>query len=797
MAKLGDLVVGVGANTSDFNHKMREVRKQMSTTMGEVKNIGKSMSIGLTAPFAALGAVAVKTAADFEFGMAKVKAVSGFTADEMKRLNAQAKELGGSTSKSASDVSSLQLELAKLGKTSREIEAMTESVLSLSIAFDTDLGETSRIVGESLNQFGLDAKESGRIADNMAVLFGSSALDLEKFGTAMSVVGPTAAAMGLSIEETGAALGTLVNAGVDASTAGTSLTKALTTLAAKGMNGQQAMTSLFNGTLSVAEGFDIFGDRAGKIIPILQKSGESMADLTKKQIEGTGAAADARKVLENTAQGGFDRLKSSIEAMAIAFGEGLLPLVNKATAFFSKIATIFAEMNPVVQQLVSGLGLTFAAIGPLLFTIPTLIGNFKLMKTALKAAKAEMLAFNAATLANPYVLAAAAIAAIGLAMYGLYDASTDAEDKVAELREELKGMESDEAARYAAQRIREQEEAVKKQIEAVKALRAAANMGDATERRIHSQTLARQEEVLANEQAKLDGYKREAFILEGQQQYQEMLVRLGEKKVQLQEDDEEAKKRALEAMKEEVALEKWLADFRSSIAEDILIEPVVAPQYDPSGLELEGLEDIPDMAQDMTEQFEDDFQVDEVAFEKWQKARENMAMFKDATSKMFDYMAMNAANWSNSLGQAFGTMAQDAEAGKEAMKDATKGIINQALAASQAAIIEAMINSGKFSGPAAPIVIPALVAGGIGLIQGLFNDIPAFAAGGIVSGPTVGLMGEYPGAKTNPEVIAPLDKLQSMLQADKQQVVVSGRIDGNAIRLANDRTNRNAKRFLR
>jgi len=110
---------------------------------------------------------------------------------------------------------------------------------------------------------------------------------------------------------------------------------------------------------------------------------------------------------------------------------------------------------------------------------------------------------------------------------------------------------------------------------------------------------------------------------------------------------------------------------------------------------------------------------------------------------------------------------------------------------------KAMINSGKFSGPAAPIVIPALVAGGIGLVQGLFNDIPAFAAGGIVSGPTVGLMGEYPGAKTNPEVIAPLDKLQSMLQADKQQVVVSGRIDGNAIRLANDRTNRNAKRFLR
>jgi hypothetical protein len=129
------------------------------------------------------------------------------------------------------------------------------------------------------------------------------------------------------------------------------------------------------------------------------------------------------------------------------------------------------------------------------------------------------------------------------------------------------------------------------------------------------------------------------------------------------------------------------------------------------------------------------------------------------------------------------------------MRNAARGMINQALAVAQASIIEAMISSGKFSGPAAPVVIPALVAGGIGLVQGLFNDIPAFAAGGIVSGPTLGLMGEYSGAASNPEVIAPLDKLQSMMGG--QQVQVYGSIDGNSIRLANDRTNRNAKRFLR
>lgn len=46
---------------------------------------------------------------------------------------------------------------------------------------------------------------------------------------------------------------------------------------------------------------------------------------------------------------------------------------------------------------------------------------------------------------------------------------------------------------------------------------------------------------------------------------------------------------------------------------------------------------------------------------------------------------------------------------------------------------------------------------------GTAGNIPAFANGGIISGPTMGLMGEYPGAKSNPEVVAPLDKLKDML----------------------------------
>lgn len=88
-------------------------------------------------------------------------------------------------------------------------------------------------------------------------------------------------------------------------------------------------------------------------------------------------------------------------------------------------------------------------------------------------------------------------------------------------------------------------------------------------------------------------------------------------------------------------------------------------------------------------------------------------------------------------------------------------VMNQASAMSSA--VAGATQSGAATGPAAIFTTPAFIATAIGGVLSAFAAIPKFAAGGIVSGPTMGLMGEYPGAKSNPEVIAPLNKLQGML----------------------------------
>ena len=107
------------------------------------------------------------------------------------------------------------------------------------------------------------------------------------------------------------------------------------------------------------------------------------------------------------------------------------------------------------------------------------------------------------------------------------------------------------------------------------------------------------------------------------------------------------------------------------------------------------------------------------------------------------------------------------------------------------AIIEAIVNTASAVVESLPNLPLAIAVGALGAAQVATiasTPIPAFADGGIVSGPTVGLMGEYAGANTNPEVIAPLNKLKDMIGG--QTVQVQGMISGEDIFLSNDRYSR-------
>jgi len=87
---------------------------------------------------------------------------------------------------------------------------------------------------------------------------------------------------------------------------------------------------------------------------------------------------------------------------------------------------------------------------------------------------------------------------------------------------------------------------------------------------------------------------------------------------------------------------------------------------------------------------------------------------------------------------------------------------------------------GAASVASTPIVGPIMAVAAIASIVGAIASLPKFAQGGLVYGPTLGLFGEYAGASSNPEVVAPLDKLRDMIAPPsaafgKVEFVIEGR----------------------
>lgn len=131
----------------------------------------------------------------------------------------------------------------------------------------------------------------------------------------------------------------------------------------------------------------------------------------------------------------------------------------------------------------------------------------------------------------------------------------------------------------------------------------------------------------------------------------------------------------------------------------------------------------------------------------------------------------------------------------EAAKSAAKSAIGAFIAEGVASAISSSLKSPFFA--ANPYLIPVVAGLAGGLAKTAFNSlIPAFADGGLVTGATMGMVGEGPGTSmSNPEVIAPLDKLKGIIgESGGGNVQVFGTIKGADILLSSDRAKNNRNR---
>ena len=295
--------------------------------------------LGAAAAFRTIGQVissSIKTFKNFEFQMAKVKATTGATDKDFKKLTASAQQLGRTTFFTASKVGELQMNFAKLGFSTSEILDAQEATLRLATATGSDLARAAVVAGAAVRGFNLDANETERVVDVMAVAFTSSALDIEKWQTSMTKIAPIAAGANISIETSAAIMGKLSDAGIEASIAGTSLrniflkmqdsssdlSKHLGFSVNSSEDLERALLQLNSEALSNEEIMQLVDLRQVAAFATMVNGTDTIIDMTDALEDANGSAQEMADIMADTLEGDIITAKSAWEGFQLAIMNG-------------------------------------------------------------------------------------------------------------------------------------------------------------------------------------------------------------------------------------------------------------------------------------------------------------------------------------------------------------------------------------------------------------------------------------------------------------------------------------------
>jgi TP901 family phage tail tape measure protein len=283
-----------------------------------------------------------------------------------------------------------------------------------------------------INAFGLDMSQAQAVSDSLFTAVKGGKTTFSEMSDSLFNVAPAAAAAGVSFQEVNAALAAMTSSGVPTSVATTQVRAALTGLQKPSkeldaifqkLGYQNAQVALESQGLAFA--LDAVKTASNGNNGELQRLlGSTEAVAAANILAGTGAEKfTAEMEAQATAIGATDaafseidksrsleRLKISIQNIAVQVGNILIPAVERVIAVITPWIERFRELDPNAQRLVVTIAGVAAAIGPLLIVGGKLIASVKLIIGVVKGLGIA-LQFLAANPVGLIILAIAALVA--------------------------------------------------------------------------------------------------------------------------------------------------------------------------------------------------------------------------------------------------------------------------------------------------------------------------------------------------------------------------------------------------
>lgn len=354
----------LNAEVQQTKARLKELTSQSGQTRGALEKLS-SVKAGALAAFAAIaGAVrgvarAFQKIVDFEQANVNLSTIIGKNVKDIEALTYSAMEFGRTTEYTASQVTLLQTELAKLGFKEGAIMQMQESVLHFATAIGTTLPEAAAMAGATLRMFGLDAKDT---ADTLGVLVqgaNNSALSFSYYQTAMATVGPVAKTFGFSLRDTVALLGTLANAGFDASSAATATRNILLNLADSSGKLAVALGKPVSTFPELMSGLRQLKAQGVDLNTTLELTDKRSVSAFNTFLDGADAALalrdsleDVNGVLKNTAEERVNTVEGSVKLLQSEW-EGLILSFKDSTGPIKEVIDWLTKLIEVTSDLVS------------------------------------------------------------------------------------------------------------------------------------------------------------------------------------------------------------------------------------------------------------------------------------------------------------------------------------------------------------------------------------------------------------------------------------------------------------
>lgn len=752
---IGMLTMVFGADLRGFDKAMKKAQRKIGRFGKSMEKVGSSLTRSITLPVIGIGAAAVKSSADFGTALTKIRTLVGATASEVDDYRKSILKLSSETGTSATQLADGLFFITSAGLEGAEAMETLEIAAKSSAMGMGEMSDISNALTSIMVAYADSNMTSAKAGDLLHETLKQGKMEAGEFMSRLGKILPTSAAAGISFEELGSAVATMSKVSGDAAGTLTSINQVMMKLLnpseqqkeilsdlnmsyedLQGMLGESLMGTLQH-LFTELEGNDealmkVFGSSKAVTgaLATMGLQSKTYTEVLDGMKNSTDNVANGFNILEEDAGFKMQKALNDLKIVLIDLGDMVMPIVLKGIQKVRDGFAFFINLPEDTKKIITTFGLVAAAIGPIL----TVAGK-------LTTAFSNLIPLFAA-ISLPLIKAVIILGTL-VAAFLFVRENFDA------LKERMSDWSWWKNALITAVQFVIKINPFNVLIKGFNKLAKALGM-----------------KGIGNPFTGLSD-KLEDLRVETKK-YDNDIVGFGQ------------------AMKNQAA--KIKKSF-TGLFDNFKIPGLGGGSGGGGG---NGKKDEPLLPGDPIGDSEPIVTLYTSANEELKKTTSLIDILNDKFGISKDVIKGYGEQLGSTLSQGAESFSGFVDQLKNGIRETISALLGQAIAG---AISNALRNSTMFAGPFGLAMIPVVAGLASGLVKTAFNSlIPSFAKGGIVSGPTTALVGDNIGAgRGNPEVIAPLNKLRGMIGGGSQHVVVTGRLSGNDIFLANERTG--MKRF--